>query len=180
MIARIINSEQEYLNLIADAIEFGTHRPNRYADPDADGMSISDSFDPLPVEVIYEYLGVYPEHLQLPDRVYEEIDEDGKVCEASYSHIDKWEKEYRNTLKVFPDTTYVTPKQEDYPIMVYWHWDDGFDRFGKVTERFFLWWSLKELTDPNFSLEKIRKLWEDKFEARRKQLDQMSRERYGG
>lgn len=183
MITRLINSEEEYLELIADAIEFGIHAPNPFVEPerrDEDGLSSADSFSCIPAEELYCLLGVYLSDEPLPDTLLKEWEEDDMSWEEHASHFHKWKPEYRGKLKVFPDNPYVhVPKPEDYPIIIDWFWIDDWDRMGNIKQRTFQWWSLKELEKkPERTIRQTRELWESKFAAVLEEYAKRQEERY--
>jgi hypothetical protein len=77
MLVCIVNSEKEYLDLIADLSKYGLHVLNQYANPDKDDMSVSDGFEPLPAIIAEEYLGVRDYEW----KVTTVVDENGKEWE---------------------------------------------------------------------------------------------------
>jgi len=174
----IVNSEQEYLDLIADLSRYGLHKPNPYAhDPDQEGMSVVDSFLTLPSEISEEYLGVR-------DYKWEttvEVDENG----------DEWEVEPgpgtgpldRSALHFCPELqeNLVTPETKDYPILIMWDWGDDFDRFGAVKTRYFDWISMAEIPfshkDGSTTVKQRAELWRERYAGKFKELCRLDEER---
>lgn len=157
IIATVINNEQEYLNLIADAIEHGVHTPNQFANLDEDGMSVSDFFDYLSFDDAYEYLGFFTSSEPKPGTIWEETDENGKEWECEKLFPD-WKAEFRNTMCLYDDNT-IVPTEKDFPIFVYFNWSDDFDRFGKTSTRVFEWFSLSTI----INLKETKDKWDAKF-----------------
>lgn len=160
MIICIVNSEEEYLDLIAHFSKYGKHVPNRYANADEDGMSVCDRFERLPAGIAEEYLGV---------RDYEwevtiEKDENGE----------EWEVEptcgegplNRDTLHICPelvkDYRLLVPTAKDYPILIMWDWDEDFDRWGAVNTRYFDWISVSSIPSVASIMGKIN-LWLERY-----------------
>lgn len=179
MITRIIHSEAEYLNLIADTLEFGVHCPNQFAKGDEDGLSAADHFDKFPVEELYQLLGVYLVDEPLPDTLIKIWEEDKVEWERHADHISEWKIEYRDKLRIFSDNpTVCTPEPKDYPIIIYWYWIDDWDRMGDIKERTFQWWSIKKLVSiPKDSIKKTKELWETKYRALVDELAENAKEK---
>ena len=160
----IVNSEEEYLDLIADLSRYGLHQPNLYAkDADEDGMSVCDSFIRLSPNMAEDYLGVRDYKWE----VTVETDEDGKewevepLCEEGPLN--------RSSLHFCPELQkyLLTPKQEDYPIFIMWEWADDFDRMGSIKTRYFDWISLAAIPyshkDEYSILKQQAILWQDRY-----------------
>jgi hypothetical protein len=135
MLICIVNSEEEYLDLIADLSKYGVHELNQFAEPDENGMALSDSFNRLPPHIAEEYLGVRDYKWE----VTTEVGDDGREWEVEPSAGEGPLK--RETLHFCPELqNYVTtPKPEDFPILIMWEWGDDHDRCGPVKTRYFDW-----------------------------------------
>ena len=141
MLILTVNSEKEYLDLIADLSKYGIHEPNRYAKPDKDGMNVCDQFTKLDPGIAEEYLGVRDYKF----KVTTTIDENGN----------EWEEEptcgssplKRKTLHFCPTLSedLIIPQAEDYPILIMWEYDDDWDRYGSITKRYFDWISIVKI-----------------------------------
>jgi hypothetical protein len=159
MLICIVNSEEAYLDLIADLSKYGTHCRNQFAEPDEHGMSVCDTFRRLSPQTAEEYLGVR-------DYVWEvttEVDEKGN----------QWESEpvcgvgplNRETLHICPELKkyVVTPEQEDYPVLIMWDWGDDFDRMGSIKTRYFDWISMNSIPvsreGEDSHIKKVADLW---------------------
>lgn len=152
----IVNSEEEYLDLIADAIDYGRHCPNQYAHKiDTRGMSLSDSFQRLSIEDVNEYTGFCNSDLD-PGESREYIDEEGKVWDEEEhpvrvtreTYLQKNYKVIRKNMRLTTgkyDSNLLLPTKEDYPILLIWNWEDSFDRCGDITTRVFLWLPLNKV-----------------------------------
>lgn len=167
MLVCIINSENEYLDLISGIVNVGLHRPNRFMPPDEDGMSKVDSFEKFDIYDVYKYLGAYTKERPPGSLV---------KSEGGFEYYEGGEfsgEEYRNrfinreNLKLHYDhDQLLVPRSPDYPIIICWSWYDSFDRTGKITERLFWWESLKSVeTGASFIYDKAN-LWNSKYETK--------------
>lgn len=163
MLILTLNSEAEYLQLISDAVSCGLHSPNPYSYPkDEDGMTLADSFVRFPEGEIYGMFGAYTSEY-IPGTEIERNDEwvtyqsgcvGDQPVRLDYNH---------------PDL--LIPKEEDYPIVIFWNWWDSFDRYGDVSERCAIWRPLKEImgTSPAILRDK-RKTWDDRYKQKLQEL----------
>lgn len=176
----IVESEEAYLDLIADLSKYGKHDPNGYSKPDKDGMSVCDRFRKLPPHMAEDFLGVRDyEH-----KVTTVVDENGV----------EWEEEPgcgegpldREKLHICPtlaqQINIPPPTEKDYPILVMWDWEDSFDRMGDIKVRWFDWQSLRKIkrisADILTPIARKHRLWNRKY---RKQLeDWKQKQREGG
>jgi hypothetical protein len=111
-----VQSEQEYLQLAADLMEFGLHQHNPYKrGPDWAKYSPVDTLTRLPIDALC-YLGLTKW-------------DDEEECEVELQVADRVEADY------------PAPAFEDYPVLVHWHWEDDQDRMGRVTMRYHYWYS---------------------------------------
>jgi len=115
----IVNSEEEYLDLITDLSNCGIHEPNTYSNMDEDGMSVCDRFNKLDSQTAEDYLCVrdyeYKNSIEIDKGGEEWLAESG--CGA--------EPLKREALHICPmlkasTNTPTVPEQEDYPILIMW------------------------------------------------------------
>jgi len=168
-ITLIVENEAAYLHLIADCFEHGAHEPNPFVKSRIDELALSDVFVRLSEDALYNYLGCYTT----------DVPPGTLVCEKnnyeSYQEASITAKEYevrklvRKNMKLHYECTQVlVPKAEDYPIVIHWHWLDGWDRSGKIKERHFMWHSLSNITRINNKDNPIKSRhmqWESQFGA---------------
>ena len=162
-----VKNEDQYLDLIHDAIKYGFHEPNPYAlQVNKNGHSISDSFNKFPIEEVFTQFSVYT--TTPPNRECYEWETPGER-DFTTEYFDTFtNKEYlthdlfRSKMKI--QYSEKTPKPEDYPIIISWYWDSDSDRNGDYQIRFFDW---KPLHEAHFRKEtpfaKERKLWDIAF-----------------
>jgi hypothetical protein len=168
----IVESEEAYLNLIADLSKYGFHVPNQFATPDRFGMSISDSFDKLNPSIAEDRLAVRDyEH-----KVETVVDEDGTEWEeeptCGEGPLDRSKLHICHTLS--EQVGCPPPKESDYPILIMWYWSDDFDRFGNIKTRQFEWESLKSIkrvmAGERTPVAKKYRQWNIKYGRKQKQL----------
>lgn len=134
MQAVLLNNENEYINWVADLIEYGAHVPNLYAEPNQNGTNVCDRFIRYNPEDCYKYFGIYA-GIKSP---YDLEDEYHPPFPPGWTRQDlKVDHAYADEL----DYAWI-PTPSDYPILYHSWWEDDFDRVGKVKVRQNVWFSL--------------------------------------
>jgi len=165
MLVLTVNSEKEYLDLIADLSKYGVHVPNQFATLDKDGMAPSDLFKLLPPEVSEEYLGVR----DYKYNVTKWIDKDGTEWEdiPGYGNGPLNRESLHFCPELIREYDLLTPKEEDYPILIMWFWEDNYDRIGLLKSRYFTWVSMSKILNSSkdgITIAKaFREQWNQKF-----------------
>lgn len=162
----ILNSPEEYLQLVFDLITIGSHSINPYAESDEDNLSLSDSFYQLTEKDAEKYLGIMFPWSRPPPK-----DPSGWYTEEEMNYIEEQEEKYSESIEPLKlsDLTLSTesefPQPENFPIAIHWCWEDTFDRWGDVVARSFSWVSLSQNIFQNSVSEPVRKhtLWTQRY-----------------
>jgi len=170
----IIQNEKAYLSLIADCYELGAHCLNRFATPNSDGLALSDQFDKLPADALYQYLGCYTTEV-LPGTLIEQTDDYEVWSEHPITEEEaRSGKLVRENMKLhYESESLKVPRPEDYPIMIYWMWYDSWGRMGDIKQRHFTWHSMSEIpvvSDETNPIETTHSLWTSQFQAEHNRL----------
>ena len=178
MLMCIVNSEKEYLDLIADLSKYGLHVPNQYANPDKDDMSVIDRFEKLPVVIAEEYLGVRDYEWKVTVIVDENGEEwEEEPCGGDDDHFDRTKLHFCPELQKH----LVTPQAEDYPILIMWEWGDDFDRMGSIRKRYFDWVKLSDVPYSHKNgisfVKKKFTTWIERYGKKLKELNRLAKVR---
>ncbi len=168
MIELIVDSEENYFDLICDLNKYGMIDHNRHIDSDKDRMSVMNKFNILPIDIIEDYL--YITDFISEEKIY--IKDNKEWIEETLRPDKPLNK---SKMRFIPEHEGLIPSKKDYPILITWDWRDDLDRGGKIKTRYFDWRSINKIKNSHIRknrsiIKAIKQLWNRRYKRKEEEF----------